>query len=263
MKTKIFLPILMLISISWNMSNGALYHHYLGNLATPEFINICAGLNDTLILHKPAMAVTYIDWYTPNFVDILNQDTVIVTYATQGNWYFSSGETGNDLYIYFIQNPPYQPTDMAHDSIFAYGTTINWTLDAENLTSGYSCKYLWDDSTTGKYRTVTAAGKYWLRITNDCGTRTDTIHVSISTLTGQQEYDNKFTFSCYPNPSTDKLNLETDSKNFEVEILSMLGQVLFTEHNQKELDISSLQAGTYIVRVTSNYEIEQQKIVVN
>ena len=263
MKTKIFLPVLMLICISWNVSNGAIYHRYLGTLMTAEFVNLCAGPNDSLVLHKPAISHTNCRWYAPGSYTPIFGDTMIVTYTQQGNWMFSSAEAGNDIYVYFIEGLPTQPACMTHDSVFAQGTTtINWTLDAENLTSGYSCTYLWDDGTTSKYRTITDAGKYWLRITNDCGTRTDTIHVSIATVTGQQEYNNKSTFSCYPNPSTDKVILETAAKDFEVEILSLLGQVLLTGHNQKELYISSLQAGTYIVRVTTNNEIEQRKIIV-
>ena len=254
----------MLMSIGWNVSTAAIYHHYLGNLMNAEFVNRCAGPNDSLVLHKPAISHTWCCWYAPGSYTPIFGDTMIVTYTQQGNWMFSSDEAGNDIYVYFIQGLPTQPADMAHDSVFAQGTTtINWSLDAENLTSGYSCTYLWDDSTTGKYRTITAAGKYWLRITNDCGTRSDTINVSIATLTGQKEYNNKITFSCFPNPSTDKVILETEVKDFEVEILSLLGQVLLIGRNQKELDIRSLQAGTYIVRVTTNNEIEQRKIVVN
>ncbi len=256
----------MLICISWNVSTAAIYYRHLPNNlnSNPVFINVCAGLDDTLIVYAPDTAVHYIQWLTPDWTTIFAQDSVIVTYSSQGNWVFSSTEAGNDFYVYFIQGLPYQPADMAHDSVFAQGTTsINWTLDAENLTSGYSCTYLWDDSSTSKYRTITDTGTYWLQITNDCGTRSDTINVSIATLTGQKEYNNKITFSCFPNPSTDKVILETEVKDFEVEILSLLGQVLLIGRNQKELDIRSLQVGTYIVRVTTNNEIEQRKIVVN
>jgi len=86
--------------------------------------------------------------------------------------------------------------------------------------------------------------------------------VQSSISAGQEEFNSKNIFSYYPNPSKGKVILEIGEKDFVVEILSLLGQVLLTAYNQIELDIRSLQAGTYIVRVTTNNEIEQRKIIV-
>ncbi|HNW96856.1 MAG TPA: T9SS type A sorting domain-containing protein [Bacteroidales bacterium] len=255
----------MLICISWNISNGATYHRNLDNTYNVQFINICAGPNDTLIVHQPDTAVNNIMWSDPGMVNVFfNQDTVIVTYNTQGNWYFSSTETGKDFYVYFIQGLPTHPADMAHDSVFAQGTTtINWTLDAENLTAGYSCTYLWDDSSTSKYRTITDTGTYWLRITNDCGSRTDTIHVTIyDPSTGISKYDERNGFiSVYPNPATDRVNLTINATNFDVKVYTLFGQVLLSERNLKTIDFSKYSQGTYILKVRSDNNFTTKIII--
>ena len=274
MKTKIFILVVMALSIS--LSSKAVVHQYhLDNSTNTEFINVCAGPDDTLVIHASDTAVHFITWMDPLGNFFMGDDSVIVTTATLGNWYFSSTEAYKDVYVYFIQGLPTQPADMAHDSVFAQGTTtINWTLNAGNLTSGYSVTYQWDNMSVGDrgltgtqpwLRTITDTGTYWLKMTNDCGTRTDTIHVTIyDSTTYVVNYDGQESFACrvYPNPTTDRVNLEIGEKDFVVEILSFLGQVILTGHNQKEFDISSLQAGTYIVRVTTNNEIEQRKIIV-
>jgi hypothetical protein len=262
MKTKIFLPILMLICISWNVSTAAIYHRYLGNLQNVEFINVCAGPNDSVVLHKPTISSACC-WYAPGTYTGIYQDTVIVTYTTQGQWQFSSAEAGNDFYVFFIQNPPYQPADMAHDSVFAQGSTINWTLDAQNITlgSGYSCTYQWDNMVIGDrgltgmqpwYRTITDTGTYWVQLTNDCGTRTDTIHVSIATTTGLVETEiNTFSFYVFPNPATDIIYIKGIAGG-TVRVVDIMGRVVMEEENNGEINISRLERGLYQLILTKD-----------
>ena len=180
MKTKKILPMLMLIliSICCNLKSTAAVHNVqLDNTYNPEFYYFCGGVNDTVIVHKPIIAINAITWLMPQGSAIFGQDSVIVTFTQQGNWYFSSNETGKDFYIYFISTPPVQPSCMAHDTSFCT-STINWTLNAGNTTTG--CTYLWDNGSTGQFRTLTTIGTRWCRITNDCGQRTDTIHITQS-----------------------------------------------------------------------------------
>ena len=180
MKTKKILPMLMLIFISMccNLKSTAAVHYVqLDNTYNAEFYYFCGGVNDTVIVHSPTIAINGLMWFTPQGGSFYNVDSVIVTFTQQGNWYFSSNETGKDFYIYFISTPPVQPACMAHDTSFCT-STINWTLNAGNTTTG--CTYLWDDGSTGQFRTLTTIGTRWCRITNDCNQRTDTIHITQS-----------------------------------------------------------------------------------
>ncbi len=156
-------------------SYATITHIYLGNLSTVEFYYLCAGVHDTIIFHKPAMAVNNITWLTPSNTWIYAQDSVIATYATQGDWLFSSNETGNDFYVYFTTAQPVKPACMARDTSLLCTASINWILNAQN--TGIYATYLWDNGVVSKNRTVTAFGTYWVTISNPCGTRTDTLHI--------------------------------------------------------------------------------------
>lgn len=59
-------------------------------------------------------------------------------------------------------------------------------------------------------------------------------------------------FSVYPNPASDQLTINIGIGQFQVEVSTMLGQVLLTEHNTKVLNISSLPQGMYIISITAN-----------
>lgn len=59
--------------------------------------------------------------------------------------------------------------------------------------------------------------------------------------------------SIYPNPASDKLNIKAKTQISNVEILNLLGQSIGSydvSTNATQVDIASLSAGTYFVRVT-------------
>lgn len=73
-------------------------------------------------------------------------------------------------------------------------------------------------------------------------------------------------FSFYPNPTSDVINLTSVHTVENVSIYNLLGQQLMkTNLNQKEskLDVSSLQEGTYILKVTINGKIGHSKFIKN
>jgi hypothetical protein len=71
----------------------------------------------------------------------------------------------------------------------------------------------------------------------------------------------------YPNPANGKvtLQLQEDTNNAQVSITDMLGKTVLTKNikgMQSELNISSLQAGIYFVRLESGNKKEVQKLVI-
>jgi len=73
-----------------------------------------------------------------------------------------------------------------------------------------------------------------------------------------------FKFSAYPNPTSDQLNLSAAKTISKVELFSLLGQrVLSTtiNANQKQLSISNLQNGLYLMEVTIDNAKQAFKIV--
>ena len=67
----------------------------------------------------------------------------------------------------------------------------------------------------------------------------------------------------YPNPTSDKINVQIDTKYNELEIFvfSILGERILSVKNQTELDISSLVIGTYFIKVKFDGKIELSKII--
>ena len=59
-------------------------------------------------------------------------------------------------------------------------------------------------------------------------------------------------FSVYPNPATDEITINIGIDKFQVEVLTILGQVVLTEYNVKTLDISQLNRGTYIISIIAD-----------
>lgn len=73
---------------------------------------------------------------------------------------------------------------------------------------------------------------------------------------------NAFDFAVYPNPVKDNITINTQEPLRSVEIYNLLGKTVFTaEKIQKSIDISSLDKGLYILKLTSEKGISTKKIV--
>jgi hypothetical protein len=70
--------------------------------------------------------------------------------------------------------------------------------------------------------------------------------------------DNSFNF--YPNPVKDLLTISYETSISKVSIVNLLGQELFSKAinaNESQLDLSTLSAGTYLVRITTEDNLEK------
>ncbi len=86
---------------------------------------------------------------------------------------------------------------------------------------------------------------------------------TITTLSIQGSAIDTVEFLVYPNPTSEKLRINSNKEVIQVELLTMDGVVLLKSENQKELDISLLSQGTYILRVITNGMIHIEQIVKN
>jgi len=77
--------------------------------------------------------------------------------------------------------------------------------------------------------------------------------------------ENKFNFSIQPNPAYDKLTISATTNFNSVEIVNFLGQTVLTHANNTTttttIDVFSLNAGVYFVRIISNAGTSVQKFV--
>jgi hypothetical protein len=66
----------------------------------------------------------------------------------------------------------------------------------------------------------------------------------------------------YPNPASQNVFLELSDEVFNVEIYSLLGKLITSEHDNKIVNIETLPSGTYILKVTAENRVGFSKIVV-
>jgi hypothetical protein len=92
-------------------------------------------------------------------------------------------------------------------------------------------------------------------------TATEVASLSSSSLSTSSFKSNNLKFSLYPNPATNLLKIDIDSDIQSVEIYSLQGQKIMTA-SSKEINISNLSAGIYMVRVQDvDGSVATQKII--
>lgn len=71
-------------------------------------------------------------------------------------------------------------------------------------------------------------------------------------------------FVSYPNPVSDVLNLSYNKNITDVNVFNLLGQQVLSKSvnaNQSKIDMSTLSAGTYMVKVTSDNQVKTIKVM--
>ncbi|WP_395052264.1 choice-of-anchor tandem repeat GloVer-containing protein [Flavobacterium sp.] len=101
-------------------------------------------------------------------------------------------------------------------------------------------------------------GIYTCTMTNECGTTTTmNLNINVNCLDVQEVIADKNTISLYPNPTKSSISIYLpESGNYEVQdisIVNLLGQNVIGEiKNTKNIDVSSLQKGIYILQLKTN-----------
>ena len=96
------------------------------------------------------------------------------------------------------------------------------------------------------------------------GNGTEAGHVRVFDLSSVMGFDDNslLDFSVYPSPTTDILNINSETPISNIEVYNQLGQLVKANSNQYSIDISSVDQGVYFVKVMdANGNIGTQKIV--
>ena len=80
------------------------------------------------------------------------------------------------------------------------------------------------------------------------GTNYPAVYSFTTSSLGTNDVKNKLNANIFPNPAKDFINIQSDEKIKSVEIYNLQGQKLITA-TQKQINISSLSSGIYIVRI--------------
>lgn len=78
--------------------------------------------------------------------------------------------------------------------------------------------------------------------------------VDIVSSVGINKLTKKEIISIYPNPTSNTLNIKTNSKtNSEIEIFNSLGQMVLKQKYSESVDVSKLVPGYYFIRINNSY----------
>ena len=73
----------------------------------------------------------------------------------------------------------------------------------------------------------------------------------------------EFASIIYPNPTSEYINIVSEILITKIEIFNLLGKQILTTGNQSQLDVSSYQAGIYVIKLYSENQYSIKKIVIN
>lgn len=221
-----------------------------------------------------------------------NAETILDFPLTYQSTYSDSAQTVMQMYLGFDPGIG-QTVDSMRTTTDVYKTgmvdawgTLNMTFGSfpvlrlntlryETSTTEYLVNGNWilaNPSTTDSSRVYSFwgnnAGAPLLELTEDLATNTitDAQYITANTtVTGIGEIADVNT-SIFPNPVIDKLHITTRMSNYNVSLFDMQGRLVISENasaENYELNVSSLEAGTYLVRISDgNGKMRQEKICI-
>lgn len=121
-------------------------------------------------------------------------------------------------------------------------------LNSKNYTSDEYGKVMVDFSSAGIYGLISGI---------------DEARVVVTSATGVNEMnDNDLHCRIYPNPFHDKLFIEGELKGATIEIADNYGKIVYSAtYHQKELSLSSIAAGFYVLSVKEGKKVFRQKLL--
>jgi hypothetical protein len=65
----------------------------------------------------------------------------------------------------------------------------------------------------------------------------------------------------FPNPVKNTLYISGDSNNYNIKVYSLLGQIVITDYNVNEVDVSSLTKGIYIIKINDENSTTTKRFI--
>ncbi|WP_209390041.1 T9SS type A sorting domain-containing protein [Chryseobacterium sp. RR2-3-20] len=143
-------------------------------------------------------------------------------------------------------NPAAQTTTVWSTTSFAASTWTQMTTQFNATTSGvyYFGFY---------HNTPGAAGAVSLAL--------DTFNIAAGVLGTKDVNTKNVKFTIDPNPTSDVLNIKTDSKINAVSVVDMAGRKVDVKLNGSQVDVRSLSTGTYLINVETKDGISTEKFI--
>ena len=85
--------------------------------------------------------------------------------------------------------------------------------------------------------------------------------IDITNGTSVAQINNNLNFSVFPNPSSGIINIKSNSNLVNYDIYNLLGTLVKTGSTINQIDLTSLNKGTYIIKLGNNSSAEFHKLV--
>jgi PKD repeat protein len=226
-------------------------------------LNFCQG--DSVTLSVNANNSTF-QWYLNDTTIMIGEVNPDLTINTSGaysvvetNQYGCNSLSANDTVIVY-SIPPSPNLFVNGGSINSSATgTLQWFFNGVAIPGANQANLLYGD--TGVYTlTVTTA--------NGC---INSSSLNVTTPSGVYQINNNQSFSIYPNPVKNTLNIRNQNATniiVNIAITDLSGAVVYQENQVNlnntpvSIDISTMSNGVYFVSIFNNQIKQQQKIVV-
>ncbi len=147
--------------------------------------------------------------------------------------------------------------NLGNDTTF----TGSITLNAGNP----GATFLWSTGSTTQTITVNTPGTYYVTVSNVLGSSSDTVNITIKTLTGINETSSKQNFNIYPNPTTGIFTFKIgETKNANLKVTNMLGETIYSEQVNSQsttINIKDAPNGIYLLQLQADGKIYYKKII--
>jgi len=235
--------------------------YYLPTGGDYNYVHYCQpiGMDSLLIVSEKTTTGSIVsDW---NFAIVTNSMSVLVEddspspnftedFVTYYNGIKLSGVIVAENKIYVLANQTFAPDPF--ETIFVYDFGLNLLCEIPVL-FGPNSNHRLNLINQKPYFARTANGQNEYYEINNCAFTLD-------------KQENKFpndAIIIYPNPANDILNITlTDNQNSTIEIFDLTGQIILTKFavlKNDAIDISNLQSGIYIVRVSNGDAVLTKK----
>lgn len=206
--------------------------------------SVCAGSPATIT----ANGASSYTWSTgSNSNSITVNPLVPTTYSVNG----VSGSCNGSTTLSINVNPNPTVAVVSTSSLICAG-------EAATLTANGANTYTWDTGDNTAVITVTPSSTTVYSVTGYNASGCSNLSVftqSVSACLGVNEIRNAKNISIYPNPTSDKINIETDFDHFDVSVYDVLGKLVFEKKintSDTNFNIDEFAKGVYTIKLQSD-----------
>ena len=210
------------------------------NLPLGTFTNTCPPVNDECV---NAIAVDCGDVVTGSTA---NGATNSGNNASADVWYSYSGAAG-DVTVSLCNNTNYDSYLRVFDACGGAEIAFNDDGCAAQSTVTF---------------TANGTSTYYIMV-EGWAANNGNFEMAVTCVLSNEDFNNN-TFTAYPNPVKDILNISYTSEISSVRVINMIGQEVISRNinaTSTQVDMSELSAGTYIVNVTVGDSVKTLKVV--